>query len=266
MTHARVHHRRAGPQGTRHPRRSRRGTDHRCAGRDLRVRPSCFRRHRQPATSRPTAPSCTSNPSRPFNDGHARRLRRGARPQRRRDLAWSLSARARRRAAATRRRRGLRARPVAACASSWPTDEVVGTVEEIYELPQGLALDVRRAPPRETGDRAAAVRRPHHRVRGSRRRASSSSRRPKGCSSEDQRRHDLPRVLRRAARAEHSGARRGGRARDVHASSTCATTRTTVIARSTTLRTAAGAGMVMKPEPFFEAVDALGADGADRAR
>ena len=27
--------------------------------------------------------------------------------------------------------------------------EVVGTVEETYELPQGLALDVRRAPPRE---------------------------------------------------------------------------------------------------------------------
>ena len=27
--------------------------------------------------------------------------------------------------------------------------EVVGTVEELYELPQGLALDVRRAPPRD---------------------------------------------------------------------------------------------------------------------
>ncbi|MDB4890853.1 MAG: Ribosome maturation factor rimM [Gemmatimonadetes bacterium] len=29
-----------------------------------------------------------------------------------------------------------------------PTEEVVGTVEELYELPQGLALDVRRAEPR----------------------------------------------------------------------------------------------------------------------
>ncbi len=29
-----------------------------------------------------------------------------------------------------------------------PTEEVVGTVEELYELPQGLALDVRRAAPR----------------------------------------------------------------------------------------------------------------------
>lgn len=28
--------------------------------------------------------------------------------------------------------------------------EVVGTVEETYELPQGLAIDVRRGPPRET--------------------------------------------------------------------------------------------------------------------
>jgi 16S rRNA processing protein RimM len=28
--------------------------------------------------------------------------------------------------------------------------EVVGTVDETYELPQGLALDVRRAPPRES--------------------------------------------------------------------------------------------------------------------
>jgi len=31
-----------------------------------------------------------------------------------------------------------------------PTEEVVGTVEELYELPQGLALDVRRAVPRAT--------------------------------------------------------------------------------------------------------------------
>jgi len=29
-----------------------------------------------------------------------------------------------------------------------PTEELVGTVEELYELPQGLALDVRRAEPR----------------------------------------------------------------------------------------------------------------------
>ncbi len=29
-----------------------------------------------------------------------------------------------------------------------PTEQVVGTVEELYELPQGLALDVRRAEPR----------------------------------------------------------------------------------------------------------------------
>jgi 16S rRNA processing protein RimM len=29
-----------------------------------------------------------------------------------------------------------------------PTEEVVGTVEELYELPQGLALDVRRTVPR----------------------------------------------------------------------------------------------------------------------
>ncbi|MEO6526714.1 MAG: ribosome maturation factor RimM [Gemmatimonadaceae bacterium] len=29
------------------------------------------------------------------------------------------------------------------------TGELVGTVDETYELPQGLALDVRRAPPRE---------------------------------------------------------------------------------------------------------------------
>ena len=29
------------------------------------------------------------------------------------------------------------------------TGEAVGTVEETYELPQGLAIDVRRAPPRE---------------------------------------------------------------------------------------------------------------------
>jgi 16S rRNA processing protein RimM len=30
-----------------------------------------------------------------------------------------------------------------------PSGEAVGTVEETYELPQGLAIDVRRAPPRE---------------------------------------------------------------------------------------------------------------------
>ena len=29
-----------------------------------------------------------------------------------------------------------------------PSEEVVGTVEELYELPQGLALDVRRVQPR----------------------------------------------------------------------------------------------------------------------
>ncbi len=28
--------------------------------------------------------------------------------------------------------------------------EVVGTVDELYELPQGLAIDVRRVPPRDT--------------------------------------------------------------------------------------------------------------------
>ncbi len=28
--------------------------------------------------------------------------------------------------------------------------EIVGAVEEIYELPQGLAIDIRRAPPRES--------------------------------------------------------------------------------------------------------------------
>ena len=39
---ARADHRRAGPQGTRHPRRARRRADHRRAGRGLRVRPSCF--------------------------------------------------------------------------------------------------------------------------------------------------------------------------------------------------------------------------------
>ena len=36
-----------------------------------------------------------------------------------------------------------------ACASSSTDGEHVGTVEETYELPQGLALDVRRAAPRE---------------------------------------------------------------------------------------------------------------------
>ena len=30
------------------------------------------------------------------------------------------------------------------------TGELVGTVEETYELPQGLSIDVRRAPPRES--------------------------------------------------------------------------------------------------------------------
>jgi len=30
-----------------------------------------------------------------------------------------------------------------------PSGELVGTVDETYELPQGMALDVRRAPPRE---------------------------------------------------------------------------------------------------------------------
>jgi 16S rRNA processing protein RimM len=30
-----------------------------------------------------------------------------------------------------------------------PSGEEVGTVEELYELPQGLSIDVRRAPPRE---------------------------------------------------------------------------------------------------------------------
>ena len=30
-----------------------------------------------------------------------------------------------------------------------PSEEFVGTVDELYELPQGLALDVRRAAPRE---------------------------------------------------------------------------------------------------------------------
>ncbi|HEX9484870.1 MAG TPA: ribosome maturation factor RimM [Gemmatimonadaceae bacterium] len=30
-----------------------------------------------------------------------------------------------------------------------PSGEVVGTVEELYELPQGLAIDVRRTPPRD---------------------------------------------------------------------------------------------------------------------
>ena len=31
-----------------------------------------------------------------------------------------------------------------------PSGEVVGTVEELYDLPQGLALDVRRVPPNAT--------------------------------------------------------------------------------------------------------------------
>ena len=58
---------------------------------------------------------------------------------------------------------------------------------------------------------------------------------------------------------------RGGRVASSIASSICATTRTTGTARSTTIRMAAAPGMVMKPEPFFEAVEAIGAKRADRA-
>ena len=65
--------------------------------------------------------------------------------------------------------------------------------------------------------------------------------------------------------AEHSRKARGGGQRRRTTSSTCATTRTTGTARWTTIRTAAVPGMVMKPEPFFEAVEALGATAPDRA-
>ena len=73
------------------------------------------------------------------------------------------------------------------------------------------------------------------------------------------RRHDLSRVLRRPAGPEHSVARARRAGASSIASSTCATSPTTAIARSTTIRTAAAPGMVMKPEPFFEAVESLGA-------
>ena len=265
MPHARVHHRRAGPQGTRHPRRSRR----RSASPTRRTRSSrpavVFSPAPPPATVAPTAPSCTSRTVRPFNEGllvgfaeipdrTAAELWRGRYlllpadelpPPDEDEVYLHELARHARRA----RRSG----------------ELVGTVDELYELPQGLALDVRRAEPREGETVMRPVRRPHRRVGRQGRARHRRHARPRGCSSEDQRRHDLPRFLHGAARASASrrAPRRRGGARTT--SSTCATTRTTGTARWTTRPYGGGAGMVMKPEPFFEAVEALGADGADRA-
>ena len=136
------------------------------------------------------------------------------------------------------------------------TAQLVGTVDELYELPQGLALDVRRAEPRDAetvlllyDDRTIAVGR-----QGAR--ASSSSRRPTGCSSDEINVVTIfPGLLHGAAGAQHPGARRGGGQVHVSTSSICATTRTTGIARSTTTPYGGGPGMVMKPGPFFEAVE-----------
>ena len=56
-----------------------------------------------------------------------------------------------------------------------------------------------------------------------------------------------------------AGARRGAGAVELSASPTSATTRTTGIGPWTTHPYGGGAGMVMKPAPFFEAVEGLGA-------
>ena len=69
-------HRRARPQGARHSRRRRRRADHRRAGRGLRGRPSCFRRHRSRRPGAGRAASCTSRASSPFKGGLHRALRR----------------------------------------------------------------------------------------------------------------------------------------------------------------------------------------------
>ena len=69
----------------------------------------------------------------------------------------------------------------------------------------------------------------------------------------------FPGVLRRSARPEHSRRARATPAPSSITSSICAISRTTAIARSTTTPYGGGAGMVMKPEPFFEAVESLGA-------
>ena len=140
--------------------------------------------------------------------------------------------------------------------------QTVGTVDETYELPQGLTLDVRRVAPRETetvmlsyDDRTIASVDKKARVIVVTRRPESDS-----LDAAHQRRHDLPRVLHRRRSASASRRARRRRAGSTYRVSICATTRTTATARWTTAPYGGGAGMVMKPEPFFEAVDALGAE------
>ena len=225
--------------------------DHRRAGRDLRVRPSCFCGHRFRRHRAATAPSCTSSPSRPFNDGLLVAFAEVADRNAAETVARALSPRARGRAPAARATTRSTCTSSPACASSSRRASSSAPSRRLYELPQGLALDVRRAPPREAETVLAPVRRAHHRLG-----------RPRGARH---RRH----AARGAARVKINvvtifpeffaaplglsipSRARGGRAASSIASSTCATTRTTVIAPSTTIRTAAVQGMVMKPEPVL---------------
>ena len=86
-------HRRAGPQSTRHPRRARRRADHRRAGRDLRVRPSCFRGHRVRRSPPDDRRELHVTHRQPVQGRLHRALRRDRRPQRGRAVARSLPAR-----------------------------------------------------------------------------------------------------------------------------------------------------------------------------
>ena len=238
---ARVHHRRAGPQGSRHPRRGRRGADHRCAGRGLRVRPSCFRGHRQRR--------------------HRAESRRAARRIELVRSTTDISSRSRRCRTATRPRRG-------AALLSLPADELPPPGDDevyVHELP-GMRV--------ELADRASSSgpsRRPTSSRRGSRidvRRATAARRETvllqfdeRTIASVDREARVIvvtppeglarvkinvvtifPEFFAAPLRPEHSGARRARPGSSSTASSTCAITRTTVIARSTTIRTAAGRG------------------------
>ena len=84
-----------------------------------------------------------------------------------------------------------------------------------------------------------------------------SARRDSGTDRADRRLHDLPRVRLAGRSGWRSSVGPAPPAGSTCASTTCGTTRATGTAASTTSPSAAGPGMVMMPEPIFDAVEAV---------
>ena len=166
--------------------------------------------------------------------------------------------RGRRRTSARRTRRSSTTTSWSGCASRPPTGDVVGELDRI-EHNAAQDLLVIRTPEREVLVPFVTALVPEVDVR---RRPDRRRRPARACSSDepepmrDRRRHDLPRLPRAArALAARQGAARA--ACSTCASTTCATGPTTGTAPSTTRPYGGGAGMVMKPEPWGEALDAV---------